>query len=433
MKKLVTISLLFFSVGAINAYWDGDASSWTEGEGTETNPYLIQKEEHLAYLQQTVNEGEGYEGKYFLLTTNLDMDGKTFNPIGFYDDYSLDNVWVEDSKPFLGTFDGGYNTIDNVTIELAEEDPYEIGGIGLFAVGRQSTCIKNLKLGSNVTVNAKGSPDIGGILGYGEGSTIENCSFAGTINGGPTETGGIIGRGEKGLTISGCINSGNVIGNSFTGGIAGSIDNSTIINCLHDGTVNGNFGYWVSGIVSWALNSSVKSSVSIGSIIGEKGSIYMPGISPICSELEKSTATNCFYVEELTGCKPLMSQSGVIAVSAEEIKSEEILVKLNGENEESPWILSEETGYPTLDWTLNMGGAGVNVVLTEKDNCIKISNGTVKITAIEGQYTILDLSGKTVEKGYVNGTIELNPVYKGIFVIVVRSADGSSSTAKICF
>ena len=44
----------------------------------------------------------------------------------------------------------------------------------------------------------------------------------------------------------------------------------------------------------------------------------------ICSELEKSTAADCYYVEALTGCKPLSEQAGVTAVTEEEMKAADI-------------------------------------------------------------------------------------------------------------
>ena len=429
MKHLLSLSILLSASLNVFASWDGTSTIWTQGTGSESDPYLIENEQHLAFLQKSVNEGVTYEGKCFLLTTDLDMSGKIFNPIGIHDDYILENEIIEESKPFLGTFDGAYFTIDNVIIELAEEDEYEIGGVGLFALGRSSTFIKNLRLGENVVINANGSPMTGSVMGVSYGSTIENCSFAGKLNGGTVETGGILGRAESGSKLRGCINSGDITGNSFSGGIVGSTEIATISDCLFSGSLNGNMGYWIGGIIGWALNSTLSSSVSIGNILGETGSTYMPGISPICAELEKTTASNCFYVETLTGCKPSGKQEGVIALSETEIKTEETIAILNN-GEEGGWILSPDNGYPTLRWTLS-SEAGIKSFQYDNNIEIKNMNGLILIKAKNAEYSLFDISGKILSSGLVKDQILLSPNYKGIGIVRVRTSEGQEKTLKI--
>ena len=86
MKKIflfLTISL--FSIPAMYAVvtWDGTSSEiWTQGTGTESDPFLIETPANLAYLSAQVKGGELYTGKYFLQTDDFDLQSKTWTSIG---------------------------------------------------------------------------------------------------------------------------------------------------------------------------------------------------------------------------------------------------------------------------------------------------------------------------------------------------------------
>ena len=431
MKHLY-ISALLLSASVFNMFaaWDGTATQWTAGTGSETDPYIIGTEQHLAYLQKTVNEGETYEGKFFRLAANLDMSGKTLNTIGFYDVYDLNNTHYDESKPFLGTFDGAFYTVDNLKIEISDPDNKEIGGVGLFALGQKSTVVKNLKLGSQVEVGTGDAYMTGGIMGVSEGATIENCSFAGTVNGGGGETGGIVGRCENNAVVKGCVNSGDVIGNTTTGGIVGSSDKTTIADCLHTGLINGNQGFMIAGIIGWATNSEISTSAVLGVVLGIEGYSWMPGKSPVCAELEKSTATACYYVKDLTGCDPLVKQNGVNSVSKDVMKSAETLKALNGGKDEGAWVAGGEGDYPTLAWTLK-STSGIAPVVAAAAADVKVVGGSVIITAANATYTIADVAGRVIASGDVDGETCFAPAANGLYIVVVHTADGASTVTKL--
>ena len=427
MKKFYTCALML-SVSALSAFaaWDGTATAWTAGDGSEANPFLIENEQQLAYLQQTVTGGETYEGKYFALATDLDMSGKVLNPIGFHDDYMQDNAWKEDSKPFLGTFDGCRHTIKNVTIKLAAPDTDEIGGVGLFALGRKSTVVKNLKLGEKVIVNGSGSPDIGGVMGISYGSTIENCSFGGNIIGGSMETGGIAGAALEGSIVSGCAFVGEMTGNSSTGGIVGYTSGATIKDCMSTGDVNGSdAAYLIGGIVGCAVKSTITSCVVMGPVLGQLGFAFMPGKSPVCADLDQSTAKDCYYVKALTGCDPIAAQSGVKAVTEDELKAADMLAILNGGASEGAWATGAN-GYPVPAWTLldpagieSVGAADVRANVTVIDH-------TIVVSADNAAVTVFDMAGRMVFSADVDGQVEFAPAAGGVYVVVVRTASAQS-------
>ena len=62
--------------------WDGStAAAFAGGTGTAEDPYQIANGAQLAYLASSVNSGETYAGKNFVLTANIDLNGLPWTPI----------------------------------------------------------------------------------------------------------------------------------------------------------------------------------------------------------------------------------------------------------------------------------------------------------------------------------------------------------------
>lgn len=423
MKRIYSLSLaLATATTPLFATWDGSAALWNKGDGSAENPFLIENEAHFAYFQKAVTDGEGYEGKYFRLEADLDMDGKEMSTIGIYDDYTLDDQQYYESKAFLGTFDGAYHIIDNLTVNFAGEEA--VGGCGLFAVGRASTTIQNLILGKNVTVNALETTDCGGIIGVACGSTIKNCHNKGTVNGGSFNTGGIVGTALPGTAIDGCAFSGTVIAHSFSGGIVGITTTTTVTNCYNKGEISAEGAYYAAGIVSWADDDSkVEQCYAIGKVTAEPGSSWLPGQSPVCAEFERSTAANCFYVAELCGCEPLAAQQGVSSVTADELKSDATLAALNDEANPAVWAKGND-GFPVLAWESNSISA-VESAIVESGCSAKAIGGQI-VASANGQavLSIYDCSGRLIYSTTFEGSTSHN-TSAGIYVVTV--SDGTNT------
>lgn len=355
-KKLSFVMVMGISFSSYAA-WNGDATAWTQGDGSEQNPFLIENEAQLSHLQQTVTAGETYQGKYFRMTADLDMGGKQMPSIGHYNDYTTQEnpELVRESKVFRGTFDGDFHTIDNLTI-VSNNAEATLGGLGLFAVSYPETRICNLTLGQGVTVEGSEFDNVGGFVGYSAGGNVENCRILGTVNGGGMNVGGIVGSVEESMTITGCVNAGRLVGHSFAGGIVGYANLSKIQNCYSSAVISCPLASWVGGILGWAVESTVNNCYAIGPVEAEVGSIWMPGKSPICAELEKSSASDCYYVEALTGCKPLSEQAGVTAVTEEEMKAADMIAKLNANLSANAWGVGAD-GFPALLWEIDGTGS----------------------------------------------------------------------------
>lgn len=147
-----------------------------------------------------------------VLTADINIpEGMTWTPIG------------GDSTPYEGTFDGAGHTIDNMKTVVNVDK----GNRGLVCY-LFSGIIKNLKLGEGCAVTGFYT---GGICSNNYG-TIQNCTYAGTINS-QNSAGGICGINYG--TVENCYTTGTVNSQNSAGGICGS-NSGTITNC-----------YWLEG------------------------------------------------------------------------------------------------------------------------------------------------------------------------------------------
>ena len=431
-KKLSFVMVMGISFSSYAA-WNGDATAWTQGDGSEQNPFLIENEAQLSHLQQTVTAGETYQGKYFRMTADLDMGGKQMPSIGHYNDYTTQEnpELVRESKVFRGTFDGDFHTIDNLTI-VSNNAEATLGGLGLFAVSYPETRICNLTLGQGVTVEGSEFDNVGGFVGYNAGGNVENCRILGTVNGGGMNVGGIVGSVEESMTITGCVNAGRLVGHSFAGGIVGYANLSKIQNCYSSAVISCPLASWVGGILGWAVESTVNNCYAIGPVEAEVGSIWMPGKSPICAELEKSSASDCYYVEALTGCKPLSEQAGVTAVTEEEMKAADMIAKLNANLSANAWGAD---GFPALLWEIDGTGSIESVGATAGIEIVKEGDRLVIVSATgeKARLSVYDITGKMIVTAVVTDGDCITVHDKGVCIASLVTDDGNRTTHKFLF
>ena len=218
--------------------WDGStAAAFAGGTGTAEDPYQIANGAQLAYLASSVNGGETYEDKYFVLTANIDLNGLPWTPIA--NSFSDALLGGSDYRVFAGNFDGNGYTISHVSIG-SETTPFESDVFGLF--GATEGKISNLNLD---TVSICGIAKIasigavvgfaGGLVGYSGGS-IENCHVTG-------------------LTMDMSAPSNIYAAAYWVGGLVGALDGTQLINeCSVSGSITEKAG-----------------KGSIGGLIGELG------------------------------------------------------------------------------------------------------------------------------------------------------------------
>lgn len=167
--------------GGYTNIWDGSiASAFAGGTGTAENPYQIATGAQLAYLASSVNNGETYAGKNFVLTANIDLNKRPWTPIA--NAFSDALFGGSDYRIFAGNLDGQGYTVSNVAIGSTNA-PLESDVFGLFGVTEGK--ISNLHL-NTVSIHgiAKDVPQLGivsfagGLVGYASGN-VENCHVTG--------------------------------------------------------------------------------------------------------------------------------------------------------------------------------------------------------------------------------------------------------------
>ncbi|WMJ77637.1 MULTISPECIES: S-layer homology domain-containing protein [unclassified Sedimentibacter] len=227
----------------------GSAETQVLGLGTEEYPLRIETAAQLADFARCLNSGllpDTLPEQYHLLLVN-DIDLSEYGK-----NYDGTNGWMPiglDSKPFMGTFDGGGKVITGLYINRDNTDH-----AGLFGSINAGT-VQNLILPD---VNASGSHFIGGIAGdVVNGGTVQNCSVSGSVSSsGGKSIGGVIGAVEGG-TVQNCVFNGSISGSGiFIGGIAGAVvEGGTMQNCIVTADVSGS-GTAVGCVSGAVINSS---------------------------------------------------------------------------------------------------------------------------------------------------------------------------------
>lgn len=252
---------------------EGTSSTW-EGEGSETNPYLIKSVADLKLLANKLKEytGDakyGYNNKYFELTSDLIINGE-WEPIGNSRVEIVSSKETTISHPFRGTFNGAGHTISgNITINNLEKN----NCAGLFGVIGNGAVIKNVTSKINIDAHSKGDNTI------------------------TTFTGAIIGRAFTNCTIENCVNKGSVVSTTqFVGGMIGSIqldgktDGQKVVveACTNEGDVINNIN---------STNGTLSSGGLIGNVNGSKdaavkSTLEVKGCSVIGSSIKLTKNKN---------------------------------------------------------------------------------------------------------------------------------------------
>ena len=268
-------------------YWFAGLVNGTLTDGTAQNL----KANAVLTADITVNED-------LLTSINTEEDGnvtngssfKAWRPMGMADEKGNLTGW------YTGIFDGNGHSISGLYVnrDEAADDVHTWfkSCIGLF--GYYSGVTRNLSV---LDSYMRGKDCIGGICGYNDGGTIQNCYSAATVCG-DSYIGGICGRSEGDSIIENCYNTGYVYGATRSiGGICG--DNSaTLQGCYNVGNVNGKF--YVGGIVGESSGSGntiwIKDCYNRGNVIGDT-----KDIGGIGGYIGSSLVENCYSQATVSG------------------------------------------------------------------------------------------------------------------------------------
>ncbi|MBO4551235.1 MAG: endonuclease/exonuclease/phosphatase family protein, partial [Bacteroidaceae bacterium] len=222
-----------------------------------------------------------------VLLNDIDMAGMTtWQPIG------------TNSNPYSGTFDGQGHTIKNIVVKTGKDFS------GLFGKTSGAT-IKNFSIAGTITVS-EGSGEHG-VVGYAENTTITDVHSslnitAGKANVDTKHIGGIAGTMASNTTINRCSYSGTIndAGTNTVGGIVGYADqtNNIISNAINYGSVKSKGSETNTGGILGYVNYKyfrISSCANVGSVSGN--ATYAGQILGRQMKAMSTLPSNLYYLE----------------------------------------------------------------------------------------------------------------------------------------
>lgn len=272
------------SLPVVSPVDEPDATEFTQGDGSENNPYQIT---NAAQMQLLSSRNAEYKDKHFVLTTDIDLSSiASWTPIA----------------AFSGTLDGNGKTITGLKIGTASEPETALAGktVGLF--GEMSGTVKDLTVNAEIFIQDASSWPACGILVGQLSGTLDHCRTEGTISviREQAHAGGLAGYAGGGSRIVNCCNMASVSASGSTasqnmtraGGLIGSLvlgraatEDAFVANSYNLGTVTATGGHTprVGGLCGWIENNSANrislynsynaGAVTISNYTGAKGTI----------------------------------------------------------------------------------------------------------------------------------------------------------------
>ncbi|MFI3265139.1 MAG: GLUG motif-containing protein [Rikenellaceae bacterium] len=389
------------------------------GSGTELDPYQIENSTQLLDLATTVNASTNYEGKYFKLTSDIDLGDEAWTPIGTGttttnafggifdgDDHSITGLYVNGSSVCQGLFGSVYNgTIKNLYVggEVTYSATYQhtglIAGLAMYATFSSCTTLE----GSSVS---GGNNNVAGIAGYAKGCTFEKCTNNANINSSTRHVGGIAGycSPDGATAIISCSNTGAINSSNCAGGIAGTFgsgDNTSyIINCSNNGSVKVSSQY-AGGLIGVNQGGAIYNSYNTGTIecndcagglVGSHqtynsysaimSNCYTSGstsgstnVGLVVGLNDSSIITSCYYDNSNSG-SAIGSDSGsseITSMTTSDMQSKDFITTLNNDaysiSTACAWVMVS-SDYPALDFD------AVPTFTKIATSCTEVGSGT---------------------------------------------------------
>jgi hypothetical protein len=246
----------------------------TDGDGTDSNPYVLTTSDELQAVQGNLSADYVLGNDIDASETEMWNSGAGFTPLGEYGDsfsgsfdgqgFSVDGLYINSSTSSVGLFGRVNTTIKNIgvtNIDIQGENG--VGGLVGHTEG-DSTITNSYSIGE---VSGEGI-QVGGLVGETAGSDITNSYSIGEVSGDGRAVGGLVGE-NAGSDITNSYSTGNVTGNEKVGGLVGKNGGSNITNSYSIGEVSGETKY-VGGLVGYNIEASnISKSYSSGSVSGE--------------------------------------------------------------------------------------------------------------------------------------------------------------------
>ncbi|MBS3987094.1 MAG: hypothetical protein KGZ38_03960 [Erysipelothrix sp.] len=239
---------------------------FSAGDGSESNPYLIENAEQLDNIRNDLNA-------HYALINDVDVssligeldgldplynDGRGWNPIG------------DLLHPFKGSIDGRGHTISGLVFYVPESDSntYELG---LFS-GLENALLYNMDVAGEALIEHDSNTHIGLIAPYSYNSTLSGLNVSGSITGLSEATAviaGLIAQDHSSSFFNIDMNvSIHTLSSNTTGGVVGESHDSSFSNVVNRSGVHASKSLYVGGIVGNSKSSVYKNVRNFGDVSG---------------------------------------------------------------------------------------------------------------------------------------------------------------------
>lgn len=235
-KYTCTISV---ESGAVT--FEGDIEDWNDGgnivieevrlpfngaSGTIDDPYQVGVPSDFVLMSETTLGGNNYQGEYFVMTNDIDMESVQIGTIGA--------IWISSGSIYIdnmfdAVFDGAGYTVKNYYVNDSKAEE-----LGLFGCLGPNAVIKNLTVEGEMVFD-----DRCALVAARNFGTITNCTAKGSCTGG-YNVGTIVGQnGYNGLSgygvVENCVNYATVACTGLYGvaGGIGAVNYGEINNCVN--------------------------------------------------------------------------------------------------------------------------------------------------------------------------------------------------------
>ena len=304
----------------------GFANEGVQGiDGTTADKaYTIDNASQLVLLAERItgDDNSRWNTKYYKLTADIDLAAAKICG----DAATMGGAaksWTPISKglkKFQGFFDGGGHTVKGLYINTTET------GQGFFGYLENAT-VKDLNIVGDITSSASIYSFCGGVAASVETSSVLGCSYVGKIEmTGNNHAGGIVGNATNAF-IAGCSHEGDIKSKNIVGGIVASSKSGNIVGCRNYGNLEAETSSSVGGIIGSNNNpSNIYGCCSNGSV---KAGRNQGGIVGTVNGYDggSCTVSNCFFVkstesgsaENIVGIGNITNQNSDMKTSISEL------------------------------------------------------------------------------------------------------------------
>jgi len=256
--------------------------SYSGGDGSELNPYLIETAAQFSTAVNSDNDGLYFRQIADITTGSLNADSYAYWE-GHYDGngHRIINASVA-TYGLFGSIEGG--TVRNLTCQGCTNTGGTSWYRGIIAGSMYGGLVENCYF-YDCSVSGAYAGGVIGDLTYG---IVTRCHFEGSVSGGSNwVVGGIVGNMSPDYmeiaSVTLCAFLGDVSGGGSLGGIVGETyyanGTTTIVNCYSHGSVTGS-GEFIGGIAGYGGAAQCYSICTIASGYGDMDGISTSGADP---------------------------------------------------------------------------------------------------------------------------------------------------------